>query len=239
MGYFEHDLKFNFEFLEKDESLKLEKKSISLNSGGINALQSESNINIDEEMKAAVEKELLQMVTKSMCEKLSKSNKIDVIKFEKDLLSFNHEDADKVIEKVFGMNCDYIVTSGSLASALQDSTNFNINYGSGDISSQLNSTFSEIGSITRGPRTVKIYVDHFMRWNDNICFGFNKIRYNLVLNGPKLINQATSSPRLLVDFEESFITENSVSLFVLTNDDNDLINRYKGIKRKLNMDKLF
>jgi hypothetical protein len=126
-----------------------------------------------------------------------------------------------------------IVGSGRIVSEyIVDSSVFSHN----SLSNEIKSSFviQYIGDYVN----IKIYTDPFLSWKNEYIISFKEVVYNLDNIKTRIVNESTFQPKLIIDFDLSFLVFDPLLIYVIDNNTSDAYNKYKSERRNKNIDNI-
>lgn len=124
-----------------------------------------------------------------------------------------------------------IITTGMVASVLQDCSEFHVeSTGGGKISS--GSSIYKVGRLLN----LDVWVDPFLKYSDNRIVLFNDIGINIYNISSSIQSQATFAPRLVLQCDFAFDVGDSKVIFIIDNESSDSFRQYKSLQRDIKID---
>ena len=163
-----------------------------------------------------IEKDIASTISRKLIKELIVSSRNEYLNLTQYTYNYTINELD---EKATDDIISYIISSGykkcilnqMFATCIQDRAIFNFNtiskspiYNGADV--------YHIGSI--GP--VKLYIDPYMRFDDETIILFNDLRVNTELIDTNIVSESTFTPKLLIEFNIAFSLGESLFCEVLT-----------------------
>jgi len=141
---------------------------------------------------------------------------------------------DTLVNMILSSGYKNVVTTGLIASELQDSQFFNAtSIQSASLSKT--STFYTAGKLS----DVNIWVDPFMKFNDGRLCLFNTVDINVDNFDLKEIIPAMSiTPRLMIEYNFDFLVSDSKLIFVIEDENSEAYKQYKSLQRDIKIDNI-
>ena len=137
---------------------------------------------------------------------------------------------DTLVNMILSSGYKNVVTTGLIASELQDSHFFKA---TSIQTASKTSTFYTAGKLSN----VNIWVDPFMRFNDGRLCLFNTVDINFDNFDLKEIIPAMSiTPRLMIEYNFDFLVSDSKLIFVIEGENSEAYKQYKSLQRDIKID---
>lgn len=218
----------NLDFVNKNKNLTNFTK-YSLNYSNPNTA-SAFGLDVDDIVKEMVYSEINQRVSNILLKNLLESDSFDYI----DYINKNIDDNNFyriVVELIKRENYKYLIVNCQIGSLIQDSPEFAVEYQTTGL--RTSAVAYSIGKI----RDTKIYVDPYMKFNDNKLFFFNNIDINL--SDFRVSDDPSSFSNLkLVDFLLDFEITDSKIVYVLDSVNSEGYFSYKRALRDKKIDNI-
>lgn len=85
---------------------------------------------------------------------------------------------------------------------------------------------------------IKIYTDPFLSWKNEYIISFKEVIYNLDNIKTRMVNEATFQPKLVIDFDFSFLVFDPLLIYVIDNNTSDAYNKRKSEIRNEKIDNI-
>lgn len=137
---------------------------------------------------------------------------------------------EKLVNMILSSGYKNVVTTGLIASELQDDSRFfnPTNLGK-------TSTFYTAGKLS----DVNIWVDPYMRFNDGRLCLFNTVDINVDgFDLKEVIPSMSITPRLTIEYNFDFLVSDSKLIFVIENENSEAYKQYKSLQRDIKIDNI-
>lgn len=218
----------NLDFVNKNQNLtNFTKYSFNYSNPNI---ASAFGLDVDDIVKDMVHSEINQSVSNNIIKSLLESDSFDYI----DYINKNIDDNNFyriVVELIKRENYKYLIVNSQIGSIIQDSPEFVVEYQTMGL--RTSAVAYGIGKI----RDTKIYVDPYMKFNDNKLLFFNNIDINL--RDFRISDVPSSFPnRIIVDFLLDFEITDSKIVYVLDSVNSESYLSYKRVLRDKKIDNI-
>ena len=176
--------------------------------------------------------EIKQTIYKIILRDLSSSTNIDFL----DVRSMGGTDThassvylfNKILEYPFNTN---LVTNAKIATVLQDCAMFSV-----QASNKIykGAEVYPVGKISN----LDIYVDPYMRWDDDWMCIFNEIEINVEISEPEIVAESTFAPRLKIDFNLAYRILGQSNILYVVEDGFKNMNAYNAFISKQRDEKI-
>ena len=141
---------------------------------------------------------------------------------------------EKLVKMIISSGYKNVVTTGMIASELQDSRLFSPN-GFQHASMSATSTFYNSGKLS----DVNIWVDPYMKFNDGRLCLFNTVDVNIdSVELREVVTNASLTPRFIIQYKSDFMISDSKLIFVIENENSEAYNQYKSLQRDIKIDNI-
>lgn len=204
---------------------------VSMSNNG--ALGTAFNIDVDGIIISSLINELNQNFIRRILKKAFDTNKFDYLDLRPDgSLMTGRVNLEKLVNIITNSGYKNVVTTGLIASELQDSHFFSPN-GFQHASMSNTSTFYTLGKLS----DVNIWVDPYMKFNDGRLCLFNTVDVNIdSVDLREVITNASLTPRFIIEYKSDFIVSDSKLIFVIENENSEAYNQYKSLQRDIKID---
>lgn len=214
--------------------INFDKYQVSVNASADLAL-SAFNIDSSSLILNLLVDEVNQDFIRRIIKKLFDTNKFDYLDLRPDgsLMTGRHY-LEKLVSMILNSGYKNVVTTGLIASELQDSQFFNpTNLHNTSLSKT--STFYTAGKLS----DVNIWVDPYMRFNDGRLCLFNTVDINVDGFDLKEVIPAMSiTPRLTIEYNFDFLVSDSKLIFVIEDENSEAYKQYKSLQRDIKIDNI-
>jgi len=146
-------------------------------------------------MKEHISNDIIQSIGRKCVKELMDNSITDFL----DLSKYNNDvelvkpATDELIDYIINSGYKKCILSSMLASVIQDDARFHFK------TTVLNSgaDIYSIGFLS----TIELFIDPYMRFNDNIVLLINDLRLNINYIDSEIKNEATFTPRIVIDFD--------------------------------------
>ena len=210
-----------------------ESYQVSMSNNG--AIGTAFNLNVDEITVNALINELNQNFIKRILKKCFDTSKFDYLDLRPDgSLMTGRTNLEKLANMIVSSGYKNVVTTGMIASELQDSQFFSHN-GFQHASMSTTSTFYNSGKLS----DVNIWVDPYMKFNDGRLCLFNTVDVNIdSVELREVVTNASLTPRFVIQYKSDFIVSDSKLIFVIENENSEAYNQYKSLQRDIKIDNI-
>lgn len=221
-----------YDFMAINKSLNnFESYQVSMNNNG--ALGTAFNIDVDEIIISSLISELNQNFIRRILKMAFDTSKFDYLDLRPDgSLMTGRTQLENLTKMIISSGYKNLVTTGLIASELQDSQFFSSN-GFQHASMSATSTFYNLGKLS----DVNIWVDPYMKFNDGRLCLFNTVDVNIDSVELREVSTSTSlTPRILIEYRSDFIVSDSKLIFVIESENSEAYNQYKSLQRDIKID---
>lgn len=139
---------------------------------------------------------------------------------------------DTLVNMILSSGYKNLVTSGLIASELQDSHFFKA---TSIQTASKTSTFYTPGKLS----DVNIWVDPFMRFNDGRLCLFNTVDINVDnFDLKEIIPDMSITPRLMIEYNFDFLVSDSKLIFVIEDENSEAYKQYRSLQRDIKIDNI-
>jgi hypothetical protein len=183
-------------------------------SASINAIPSMFGIDIEAAMLSHISGEFTSALVNKILRKIDNTQSIEFIDRRGigDIslvpCSVTRDIVSEIINHSEGY--DNIVCNGAVACILQDDSRFHVTTFTNQI---LKSGYMHHVGVISG---IKVWVDPFMRYNDNKILAFNIVGVDVNNFSSKIVSEATLSPRLTMGFNNDIFYDDVKKIYLIT-----------------------
>lgn len=161
-------------------------------------------------MKEYIEKDISQTISRKCIKNIIDNSRHEYLNLTKypNHIELDRQATDELIKYIIDSGYKKCVLSSMLAACIQDNVSFSFSNITTNLS--IGGDIYNIGSISN----VELYVDPYMRYDDNTVILLNEIRLNVDFIDSRLSNEATFHPRIVIDFN-IFSDSDSLVCYVL------------------------
>lgn len=208
MGNFANDalselnnIDINFDFLKLNKNIPLTNRyTVSVAIRGDKSLWGEEVSFVHAEIRQSILKEILKSIFSSQ-----NSDFIDIRQCD------FRQVADRIEDKIIGDEISFI-TNGAVGSQIQDMPRFMVQVDDRKFGSAMPNNIGSIGDSS-------IYVDPFMKWNDNrIACLLGHVEFNFGSFATRMMNEPTFAPRLVCEWSMNMIVPDCRVLYLIQED---------------------
>ena len=217
-----------YDFIKLNSSLRnFTKIQVSHSSSN---LGSAFGIDMADKVQSMQISECIQSLFKKITSELTKTKNVDYIHIDEINLDYNFP--PELINKVAQTGFSNMIVNGKLGASIQDSVGYSPHLNSNVINT--NGLMYKIGSFFGK----EVYVDPFMRYNDNRIILFDDIIMNFDNFSSYENNEATFTPRTIIEFGYQMIPSNSLLLYVVSDKNDPNYAEYLRTTRDEKIDKI-
>lgn len=210
-----------------------ERFKVSISNNG--AIGTAFNLNVDELVTNALINELNQDLVKKIFKKAFSTPKFDYLDLRPDgSLMTGRIYLEKLVKMIISSGYKNVVTTGLIASELQDSQYFS-NNGFQHASMSTTSTFYSSGKLS----DVNVWVDPYMKFNDGRLCLFNQADINYIdIELKEIVSTASLTQRLQLEYNLDFEVSDSKLIFVIEDENSEAYKQYKSLQRDIKIDNI-
>lgn len=163
-------------------------------------------------MKKHIEKDISETISRKCIKNIIGNSRCEYLNLTKypNHVELDRQATDELIQYIIDSGYSKCILNGMLAACIQDNVSFIFKTLSNTQTLTNGADIYHIGSISN----VELYVDPYMRYDDNTVILLNNIRLNVDFIDSRLSNEATFHPRILIDFN-MFFDSDSLVCYVL------------------------
>lgn len=163
-------------------------------------------------IKEHIEKDISQTISRKCIKSIIDTSRFEYLNLTKypNHVELDRQATDELIQYIIDSGYSKCILNGMLAACIQDNVSFIFKTLSNTQTLTNGADIYHIGSISN----VELYVDPYMRYDDNTVILLNEIRLNVDFIDSRLSNGATFHPRILIDFN-MFFDSDSLVCYVL------------------------
>lgn len=163
-------------------------------------------------IKEHIEKDISQTISRKCIKSIIDTSRFEYLNLTKypNHVELDRQATDELIQYIIDSGYSKCILNGMLAACIQDNVSFIFKTLSNTQTLTNGADIYHIGSISN----VELYVDPYMRYDDNTVILLNEIRLNVDFIDSRLSNEATFHPRILIDFN-MFFDSDSLVCYVL------------------------
>lgn len=193
------------------------------------------NIDVTNVVVNALINELNQYFIRDILKSMFSTPKFDYLDLRPDgSLMTGRVHLEKLVQMIYQSGYKNVVTTGLIASELQDSVYFSSN-GFQHASMNATSTFYNLGSLNG----VKIWVDPYMKFNDGRLCLFNEVDINIEdVDLVEVINPSDMQSTFGINCKYDFMVNDSKLIFVIENENSEAYIQYKSLQRDIKIDNI-
>lgn len=217
-----------YDFIKLNSSLRnFTKIQVSHSSSN---LGSAFGIDMADKVQSMQISECIQSLFKKITSELIKTKNVDYIQIDEINLDYNFP--PELINKVAQTGFSTMIVNSKLGASIQDSVGYSPHLNSNVINT--NGLMCKIGSFFGK----EVYVDPFMRYNDNRIILFDDIIMNFDNFSSYENNEATFATRTIIEFGYQMIPSNSMLLYVVSDKNDPNYGEYLRVTRDEKIDKI-
>lgn len=215
-------------------------KSFKFSYNGVPGMGSAFGIDIDAHIYSNIVSEFNVNIVKVITSDMYNTSNYEAIDMRElsytDITNLSHNDTRKIIDDLYLINqkdgYTNLITSGSLACVLQDHSGFSIIPSNG-ISNSSGDIY-HIGRIFG----VNVWVDPYMRYDDDRFVFFNDIDINIDNIKASVVSEATFNPRILFMYDIGTSPIDSKVVYVVNNESSPGWLKIKQINRGIKINQI-
>lgn len=191
------------------------------------------------ELVRLLKNEINQNIYKTILKDLFSTSKFDYVDISK---SVNiHTSFNDIIDFLVGVRgYKYLITNTATANSLGDSSRFHFN-----LSNQTENNVSSVIEFNGIPYKFgclsgyDVYLDPYMKYDDNRICLFNECEINIENLNHSIIAGATFAPKMVISYDLAYKVGDSKVIFVLDGDESSTsYKQYKQLQRDIKIDSL-
>jgi len=223
-----------YDFMTINKSLNnFESYQVSMNNNSL--IGTAFNIDVDQIIISTLISELNQNFIKRILKKTFDTSKFDYLDLRPDgSLMTGRTNLEKLVNMIISSGYKNLVTTGLIASELQDSQFF-ISNGFKNASMSATSTFYNSGKLS----DVNIWVDPYMKFNDGRLCLFNIVDVNIdSVELKEDVPPGSLIPRFIIEYKSDFMISDSKLIFVIESENSEAYIQYKSLQRDIKIDNI-
>lgn len=149
-------------------------------------------------MKEHIEADISQKIGRKCIKNIMENSRCEYLNLTKypNYVELDREATDELIRYIIDSGYKKCILSSMLAACIQDNVSFNLKKLPKGQSTINGADIYSIGLIS----DIELYVDPYMRYDDNTIILLNEIRLNVDFIDSKISNDASFCPRIVIDF---------------------------------------
>jgi hypothetical protein len=197
-------------------------------------MKNEFNIDMGPHLVNAIKDEIGRDLNRLFTKKLFTTNKFDYLDLRPDGSLSGRIHLEDLVILILSNDYKNLITSGHIASELQDSSFFSPYMTTHDlkISNGLPECFGKLGSID-------VYNDPYMKFNDDIICLFNEVEFNIgEMKAYETTYPGSFAPRIVIEYDIDYNVNDSKLIFVIEDETSEAFKQYKSLQRDIKIDNI-
>ncbi len=208
------------------------------------SLVNDIGINAEDNIFGIIRREVSQSVNSIIFSKLFATRKFEYLDLSKSggISGSTYKDQRSLYNLIVSSNEGYsnIISNGYVATSLQDLPEYIL---TGRNIQRDNYNFNDYGRLSipkdmsfNGPDSINIWVDPYMTYNDTRLVMFSNVEFNFTNLCSAVVNNATFTPSIKIQYDLSVDVGDSKVIFVIDNESSDVFRKYKSLQRDIKID---
>lgn len=193
------------------------------------------NIDMGPHLINVIKNEINQDINKLFTKRLFTTNKFDYLDLRTDGSLMNgRKHLEQLVSLLTGDNYKNLITTGYIASELQDSFAFMPYMTTHDLKiGGLPECCGKLGG------SVAVYTDPYMRYDDGRICLFNEVEFNIgEMKAHETTQIGSLAPRIVIEYDIDYNVEDSKLFFVIENENSEAFKQYKSLQRDIKIDNI-
>ena len=193
------------------------------------------NIDMGPHLINVIKNEINQDINKLFTKRLFTTNKFDYLDLRADgSLMTGRKHIEQLVSLLTGDNYKNLITTGYIASELQDSFAFMPYMTTHDLKTGgLPECCGKLGG------SVDVYTDPYMRYDDGRICLFNEVEFNIgEMKAYETTQIGSLAPRIVIEYDIDYNVGDSKLFFVIENENSEAFKQYKSLQRDIKIDNI-
>ena len=192
------------------------------------------NIDMEPHLINVIKNEINQDINKLFTKRLFTTNKFDYLDLRTDGSLMNgRKHLEQLVSLLTGDNYKNLITTGYIASELQDSFAFMPYMTTHDLkTSGLPECCGKLGG------SVDVYSDPYMKYDDGRICLFNEVEFNIGEMKAYETTNGLRGPRIVIEYDIDYNVGDSKLIFVIENENSEAFKQYKSLQRDIKIDNI-
>lgn len=191
------------------------------------------NIDMGPHLINVIKNEINQDINKLFTKRLFTTNKFDYLDLRTDgSLMTGRKHLEQLVSLLTGDNYNNLITTGYIASELQDSFAFMPYMTTHDLKTGgLPECCGKLGG------SIDVYSDPYMKYDDGRICLFDEVEFNIgEMKAYETTNTGSLAPRIVIEYDIDYNVGDSKLIFVIENENSEAFKQYKSLQRDIKID---
>jgi hypothetical protein len=191
------------------------------------------NIGMESHLINVIKNEINQDINKLFTKRLFTTNKFDYLDLRPDGSLSGRIHLEDLVILILSNDYKNLITSGFIASELQDSSSFSPYMTTHDLKTNgLPECIGKLGSID-------VYNDPYMKFNDGRICLFNQVEFNIgEMKAYETTQIGSLAPKIVIEYNVDYNVGDSKLIFVIENENSESYKQYKSLQRDIKIDNI-
>jgi hypothetical protein len=193
------------------------------------------NIDMEPHLVSAIKSEITIDIIRNFTKRLFTASKFDYLDLRTDGSLMNgRKYLEQLVSLLTGDNYNNLITTGYIASELQDSFAFMPYMKTHDLKTGgLPECCGKLGG------SVDVYNDPYMKYDDGRICLFNEVEFNIgEMKAYETPYPGSLAPRIVIEYDIDYNVGDSKLIFVIENENSEAFKQYKSLQRDVKIDNI-
>jgi len=197
------------------------------------------NIDMEPHLVNAIKDEIGRDLNRLFTKKLFTTNKFDYLDLRPGgSLMTGRKHLEQLVTLILGNDYKNLITTGHIASELQDSSSFSPYMTTHDLKNGIpvrppNGLPECIGKLG----SIDVYNDPYMKFNDGRICLFNQVEFNIgEMKAYETPYPGSLAPRIVIEYDIDYNVNDSKLIFVIEDETSEAFKQYKSLQRDIKID---
>jgi len=193
------------------------------------------NIDMEPHLVNAIKNEISNNIIRTLTKRLFTTQKFDYLDLRPcGSLMTGRKHLEQLVSLLTGDNYNNLITTGLIASELQDSSSFSPYMTTHDLKNGGEpQCYGKLGG------SVEVYSDPYMKFNDGRICLFNEVEFNIgEMKAYETPYPGSFAPRIVIEYDIDYNVGDSKLIFVIEDETSEAFKQYKSLQRDIKIDNI-
>ena len=193
------------------------------------------NIDMGAQLINIIKNEISNNIIRTLTKRLFTTQKFDYLDLRPDGSLMNgSKHLEQLVSLLTGDNYNNLITTGLIASELQDSSSFSPYVTTHDLKNGNEpQCYGKLGG------SVEVYSDPYMKFNDGRICLFNTVEFNVgEMKAYETPYPGSLAPRIVIEYDIDYNVNDSKLIFVIEDETSEAFKQYTSLQRDIKIDNI-
>lgn len=193
------------------------------------------NIDMGAQLINIIKNEISNNIIRTLTKRLFTTHKFDYLDLRPDGSLMNgRKHLEQLVSLLTGDNYKNLITTGLIASELQDSSSFSPYVTTHDLKNGNEpQCYGKLGG------SVEVYSDPYMKYNDGRICLFNVVEFNVgEMKAYETPYPGSLAPTIVIEYDIDYNVNDSKLIFVIEDETSEAFKQYKSLQRDIKIDNI-